>query len=156
MAVLLLALAGCGYQLGADMPSVIGEGEKTLKIKSVEQPTMYPWLGHMLRTNIRDEIGARHLAKWVDSGQADYDMRIVVKAFTMRSWVYGKNETTLMFTGNMTLEAIIYQGGGSTEVWRSGLLSYADTFESNDERGAAEELSVLIARQLIDRMRQTF
>ena len=70
-----LMLTGCGYvwrgQEGSlSENSVLGNGSKTLKIKSVEQTSLYPWLTYQVRSLVRDDIHARNLAKWVDDGQA--------------------------------------------------------------------------------------
>ena len=68
-----LMLTGCGYvwrgQEGSlSENSVLGNGSKTLKIKSVEQTSLYPWLTYQVRSLVRDDINARNLAKWVDDG----------------------------------------------------------------------------------------
>ena len=50
-----LMLTGCGYvwrgQEGSlSENSVLGNGSKTLKIKSVEQTSLYPWLTYQVRS----------------------------------------------------------------------------------------------------------
>ncbi|MDR2799799.1 MAG: hypothetical protein LBB52_00850, partial [Desulfovibrio sp.] len=75
---LALFCAGCGYTLASDSPSVLGAGTKTLKVKGVDYPTLQPWLPNSIRSVLRDEVGARYLAQWVDSGPADFEIQINV------------------------------------------------------------------------------
>ena len=86
-----LMLTGCGYvwrgQEGSlSENSVLGNGSKTLKIKSVEQTSLYPWLTYQVRSLVRDDINARNLAKWVDDGQADYTLTVRIPSFKVRSY----------------------------------------------------------------------
>jgi hypothetical protein len=146
----------CGYHLAADSPSVIGDGSKTLKVKGVDYPTLQPWLPYIIRSNLRDEINARHIARWVDSGPADYEIQIKVIAFTSREWMRSSVDATLLFAPSMTLEAIIYKGDTNKEVWRSGLISYSDHMENPDEKSGGDELLTQIVRMLADKMRSAF
>ena len=55
-----LLLAGCGYtwrgQEGSlSEDSVLGKGDKTLRIRDIDQTTLYPWLPYMIRSQIRDD-----------------------------------------------------------------------------------------------------
>lgn len=157
LSVLAVVLcASCGYRLAADSPSVLGDGAKTLKVKGVDYPTLEPWLPYIIRANLRDEINARHLAKWVDSGPADYEIQIKVHSYTSREWMRSEVDTTLLFETSISLEAIIYQGDTNKEVWRSGLLVYNDRLEDPGEKPAAGELLTQLVRMLADKMRNTF
>lgn len=156
-----LLLAGCGYHLGADAPSVFNKNGTskelaTLKIKEVENPTLFPWLNYMLRANLRDEVGARHVARWVDSGRADFEISVKVDHYTYRSWVIDNKDVPLLYDANIQLDATIYQGNTNTVVWRSGPLTYAQTFESVAEKDAAEDILRNLIRLLVDKMRQEF
>lgn len=155
--LLCLGLTGCGYHLAADSPSVVGDGTRTLKIKGVDYPTLQPWLPYSIRSVLRDEVGARHLAQWVDSGPADYEIQINVKSYTTREWMRDEVDTvTRLYSASMSLEAIIYDGSTNEEIWNSGQVSYSDRLQNPNEQLAAGELITQIVRQLADKMRDVF
>lgn len=156
----IFVLSGCGYGLGTDGPSVLeapaGGGLPTLKFKSVENPSLLPWLPHIIRTELRDEIAGRDLARWVDSGKADYELAIVVDSFTFRSWLTDSDDATTLYTASMSLTGTVYEGGSNRVVWRSGALSYSQSYESLQERVVASELTKELARRFANAMRQAF
>ena len=97
---------------------MLGNGSKTLKIKSVEQTSLYPWLTYQVRSLVRDDINARNLAKWVDDGQADYTLTVRIPSFKVRS--YGQyRSASQLYTATISIEFIVYDGKTNTEVWRS-------------------------------------
>ncbi len=156
-------LNGCGYRLGADMPTVLQQNGTsptgalpTLKIKDVDNPTMYPWLTYSVRNHLRDELAARHVAKWVDSGKADYEISVRVQSYTYRTWMRDDNDVTTLYSANMTLEGIIYRGDSNAVLWRSGNINYYQTYETTQDRTAAEDLVLNLIRQLVDKMRNNF
>ena len=157
--LLLPVFSGCGYGLGTRSASIFSDADgalKTLKIKSVENPTLDTWLPYELRSAIRDEIAARRLAIWVDSGRADFELDIKVVSYTYRTWVYDDQDVSLLFLADMIIEATVYRGNSNDVVWRSGPIQYSDTYETLEERKAATNLLREIARLLADRMRQVF
>ena len=150
-------LDGCaGYKLATETPSVVGDGSKTLKVKGVDYPTLQPWLPFAIRSRLRDEVNARYLAKWVDSGSADYEIQINVIAYTTRTWMRSELDTTILYDSNMIIEGIVYEGSTNREVWRSGKISYMDRLENVDDKAVAEDLITQLMRMLVDRMRNTF
>ena len=157
-----LFCAGCGYHLGADSPTVLNKSGvpskslPTLKIKEVEHSTLHPWLSYMLRAILRDEVSARHVARFVDSGRADYEISVKIDHFTYRSWTYDKRETTLLYDASIKLNATVYRGSTNEVIWRSGPVAYTVRYETVAEKNAAEELLQNLIRQLVDRMRQEF
>ena len=165
--LLLCALAtfwGCGYQLGADAPSIFRSGNgtgtstklPTLKVKSIEHPTTHPWMTYDLRKRLRDEIGARHLAAWVDSGRADFEITLKVSGFYYRSHVTTRDDISQLYAADLVLEAFVYDGTTNRLVWRSGQVGYSKPYEVIEEKVVAEELATHVIRQLVDRMRQAF
>lgn len=154
------ALGGCGYTLGSESSSIFTEKTggriPTLKLKSVDNPTLFSWLPYTLRSNVRDEIAARNLATWVDSGRADFELDLKVASYTYRTSVYDEDDATQLYSANLTVEAIVYEGGTNQVIWRSGGVSYSDSRETLEEKGAADYLVQNIARQLADRMRNAF
>lgn len=151
-----VCLAGCGYHLASSGSSVMGNGTSTLKVKGVDNPTLYPWLPHAIRSRLRDEIGARYLAKWVDSGSADYEIQINIIRFTSREWIRTEVDTSQLYDTNLTIEAILYEGSTNKEIWRSGHLSYAERTEDVDEKQASGDLITQVVRLLADHLRNTF
>ncbi len=156
--VCLLALftTACGYHLGADSPSIFGTGEKTIKVKGVDYPTLQAWLPYALRSSLRDELAARHLAVWVDDGPADFEIQIKVLSYTTREWMRSAGDRTLLYDSTLTVEAIVYEGSSNKEVWRSGPVRYTERLEEYNDPQASGELITQVMRQLTDKMRNAF
>lgn len=151
-----MCLGACGYQLASSGSSVLGDGTATLKIKEVDNPTLYPWLPHAIRSRLRDEIGARYLARWVDSGSADYEIQINIVRYSAREWIRSEVDTSQLYDTDLTIEAILYEGSTNKEVWRSGHISYSERFDQVDEKQASGDLITQVVRLLADQLRQTF
>jgi hypothetical protein len=151
-----LVCAACGYNLAADSPSVLGDGLRTLKVKGVDYPTLQPWLPYSVRSILRDEIGARRLARWVDDGPADFTIQINILSFTNREWISSELDTTQLFASSMTVEAVLYSGDGNREVWRSGKIGYSEYEAQVDEKALSGSILRQIVRRLCDEMRYTF
>lgn len=151
---------GCGYvwrgQEGSlSEESVLGTGKKTLKLKAVEQSTLYPWLPYVIRSQIRDDITARGLAQWVDTGASDFTLTIRVNSFQIRSSGQYESQTQL-FTATINMEFIVYNGSTNTVAWQSGPLFYSDNFENNNEEEAIREVLTMSIRRGVDLMQQRF
>ena len=153
-----LMLTGCGYvwrgQEGSlSENSVLGNGSKTLKIKSVEQTSLYPWLTYQVRSLVRDDINARNLAKWVDDGQADYTLTVRIPSFKVRS--YGQyRSASQLYTATISIEFIVYDGKTNTEVWRSGPIYYEENYENAKEESAIKSILEMAVRRCMDALQQ--
>ena len=151
-----LMLTGCGYvwrgQEGSlSENSVLGNGSKTLKIKSVEQTSLYPWLTYQVRSLVRDDINARNLAKWVDDGQADYTLTVRIPSFKVRS--YGQyRSASQLYTATISIEFIVYDGKTNTEVWRSGSIFYEENYENANEESAIKSILGKLLRQQVEEL----
>ncbi|WP_353118673.1 LPS assembly lipoprotein LptE [Nitratidesulfovibrio sp.] len=153
----LAVLSGCaGYNLTSEETGIFGDGSKTLKIKSVDNPTMYPWLPYMLRSALRDEVAARSLAVWKDEGRADYEIKLRVHYFRLRGDVRDSDDRTQLYTASMAADATVYDGTTNAVLWESKLVTYYDSYDTYNEREAAERVGIELVRRLVDRMRQRF
>lgn len=153
----LLVLTGCaGYTLSADGPNALGDGTKTLKIKGVENPTMYANLPHIIRSEVRDEIGARKIAVWKDSGPVDYELQIRITQMTLRRWAGERQENAVLYSSTMGMEFILYNGSTNTVAWQSGVRYYSDLLDTYDESAALKEATKRLVRELADAMRRNF
>lgn len=153
--VCLLA-SGCSYKMASDFPSVIGDGSKTVKIKSVDNPTMSTNIAYVIRTQLRNEINARHMAKWVDSGPADFELEIKIKQFTDRGATFDDNFQTKLYSIQLVVELVVYDGSTNQKVWESGPISQVDFSEIPTSRESTLEVTTLLVRTLADRMRNQF
>lgn len=159
---LSLFVSGCGYQLdgygsgSSRAVSILGDGNQTLRIDKVEQVTMYPWVQYYLRGLARDEVNLRRLARWVDSGNADYLLTITMPGFRVRSSISNQVDNTLLSDTVVQLELVVRSGKNGTVVWRSGVISYFDRFETVDEAGAVRDGLREALRRAFDRMQQSF
>ena len=151
----LVLLYGCGYAPAGSNSSILGNGQSTLRLSGIEQPTLMPWVNYSLRSALRDEFRGRNLAVWVDSGPADFLISLRVNEFSMRGAVKSSAETTLLYTGAISLTAVISSGSGNSEVWRSNA-SYSDTFESDSQEKAGDLLFRQAVRLLANKLRQAF
>jgi hypothetical protein len=162
----LIGLSGCGYGFSGGQSTVLERGEMTrregqpdsiptLAIKNIEHHTLFPWFAQVIRTSLRDEIGARTIAVWADSGNVDYEMQIVVHSFTLRTALQRADDTSLLYSANILMTGIIYNSEG-VEIWRSSRISYSDTYDAYNERSAAEQLAVQAVKLLVAEMRNTF
>lgn len=154
--ILMTALSGCGYSLTGLQPSILGNGNKTIKFKGVENPTLYLWLPSDIRDLVRDEIGSRCMARWVDTGDADWEIKIIVHRFELSGHGYARSGASLLYDGNMTMSAELYNGKSNTVAWSSGPISKSQVYEVPDEQSAVRELSKDLVYQLVDRMRIEF
>lgn len=153
--LLCASLAGCGYTLASNGTSVLGDGTKTLKVKGVDSPTLHAWLPSALRSRLRDEINARYMARWVDSGSADFEIQLNVISFTSREWIRTEQDTAQMYSISLTLEAIVFDGSANKEVWR-GQAAYSDYQDRSDEKSFSGDIITQVVRKLVDQMRNTF
>jgi len=157
-----LLAGGCGYQMdgfsssSSRAHSVLGTGNSTLKIEKVEQVTMYPWVQYYLRGAVRDEVNLRRLARWVDSGNADYLLTVNMPGFQVRSSMSNRVDETLLSDTTVRLELIVRSGKTGAVVWRSGVVSYSDKFEVVDEGNAIRDGLQEVLRRAFDRMQQNF
>lgn len=158
--LLLFGLSACGYtwrgQEGSlSAESVLGAGNKTLQISTVEQTTLYPWLPYMIRSEIHDEINARNLAIWKDNGQTDYTLSIRVPSFRLRKYGEYRN-LTLLLTATIQMELILRDCRTNTEVWRSGVIAYSEQYENVQEEDAVKETTHEVIRRCMDVLQQRF
>lgn len=157
--MLFLSISGCGYtwrgeQGSISAQSVIENNTETIKIQSIEQPTLYPWLSYFVRSALRDEITQRNIAKWVDSGSANYEIGIVINDFRVRS--YGSYDYSSLLTASTSMELTLYDGSTNAIIWQSGPISYSETYEDVDEDDALQDLVLIIVQRAIDRLQQQF
>lgn len=156
LALLCLLQAGCGYKLASDEPSVLGNGEKTVKIKRVENPTLYPWLSPLIRTIVHDEVNYRKLGRWVDSGEADYELDVEVTSFRVSDHGYSREGTSVIYSASMTMIISVYDGSTNKLNWSSGAISLSRVYDTDNAQTATHELSQELVRRGMDRMRFVF
>ena len=164
----LLIQAGCGYQLTTREPSVLTRQSNstadpadestlpTMKIKGINNPTLYISLEHQLRGSFRDAIANRKIARWQDSGLADYELQINIIKYAMDGWGYSDSGDSVMYRAYAVMEAIVYSGETNREVWRSGQISLSRTYDTDSETDAAYALSLELVERVVDRMRSVF
>lgn len=157
---LALLVSGCGYKLRGQEDStathsVLGDGNSTLKFLDVEQPTVQTNLTYAVRSQLRDEINARHLAVWKDSGVADYGLSVRIDYFHIAAYGQSRSQN-LLYTASITIEFILSDGRTNTTSWRSGLISYSEQYSNVDEESAIREILQSAIRRGVDRLQQRF
>lgn len=157
-----LLVGGCGYQsdgfstASSRAHSVLGNGDSTIKIEKVEQVTLYPWVQYYLHGLVRDEVTLRRLAKWADSGKADYLLTVNMTGFKVRSSISNRADMTLLSDTTVALELIVRNGRTGAVEWRSGMVRYHDKIETVDEPSAIRDGLKEAVRRALDRMQQKF
>jgi len=160
LACLMLLMCACGYTLrgqenSAATHSVLGNGSQTLKFLNVEQPTIQTNLTYIIRSQLRDEINARSLAIWKDSGVADLGLSVRVDNFHV--WAYGQSRSqNLLYTASINIELLLYDGRTNTITWRSGAIAYSEQYANVSEETAIRETLQSAIRRGMDRMQQEF
>lgn len=157
---LSIFLTGCGYiwqgQEGyLSKQTILGDGTRTLLMNDVEQSTLYPWLPYMIRSQVRNDINARKLAIWVDSGPADFTLTVRINSFQIRSAGEYKQHN-LLFTATVNMELTIYDGKTNTEIWKSGPVVYSENYEHANEEQAIREVIFMTTQRAIDQIQQPF
>lgn len=155
-----ILLTGCGYTWQGQEKyfskrTILGDGTKTLCMNNVEQSTLYPWLPYMIRTQVRNDINARKLAIWVDSGPSDFTLTVRINSFQIRSAGEYKQHN-LLFTATVNMELIIFDGKTNTEIWNSGPVIYSENYEHANEEQAIQEVIFMTTRRAIDQIQQPF
>ena len=105
---------------------------------------------------VRDEIGSRCMARWVDTGDADWEIKVIVHRFELSGHGYSRSGASLLYEGTMIMSAEVYNGKSNTVVWSSGPIAKTQVYEVADEQSAVRELSKDLVYQLVDRMRIEF
>ncbi len=159
--LLALLVSACSYQWqGMESPSsvsILGNGEKTLKIAAVDQATLYTWLPYFVRNKVRDEIQLRKLAHFVEgSAPADYTMEIRVPSFQVRASSQDAEGVTLLTGATVQLEILIFQGQSNTLFWSSGPVVYQEIYEATREPEALREVLTQAVYRAVDRMQLAF
>lgn len=166
--LLAAVVTGCGYQLTSREPSVLtrqynataasenGQELPSIKIKGISNPTLYISLEHQLRGAFRDAIANRNIARWQDSGVADYELQINIIKYTMDGWGYSNTGDSVMYRARLIMEAVIYSGETNQPVWNSGQVSLSRTYDTDNERDAAYALALEVVDRIVDRMRSAF
>lgn len=157
--VALLSLQGCaGYQLAADESSVFGGKQSTIRVREVDNPSLFSWVGTVVRSELRDEITNRDMATWRDDGKTDYSIAVIVDKITITGRAADTSDADRLFTTYVSLKAVVYDDNTNTIVWDSGFTSVNETYRTYS--GTDQQAAVIAVRKatryIVDRMRQTF
>jgi len=151
--------AGCGYTLRGQQDaipadSVLGDGSKTLRIQSVEQTTLYAWLPYMVRSELRDGITQRGLARWVE-GPSDYTISAKLTSCTITNENNASGAPQL-YTVSIAMVFTIYDGHTNTPIWTSNPVGYSNSFQYESESEAVRQVVEECVRIGLDRLQQRF
>lgn len=154
--VLILVLAACsGYRMtSGDAPLALPEGTRTLFLKDVENPTLYPEAGAQLRALVRDEFTRRGGVVWTGPDEASAYLHLKIVSFTTSAAVTDEDDETLKSNASISLEGRITRRSDGSEVWR-GRASHSESFLS-DREAARESVIEHAARKLADALAQNY
>jgi len=156
--LLALVLTGCGYHFSGQASGddiVLDSAHRKLCIRSVENPTLKPWLESLVRSRVRDEFTKRQIIEWASVKDATADMYIDVTSFTSNSSLKDSDDVTVKSSANINLTAKIVSRETGETLWSSGNVSASQTFTT--ARDAAERRVVDLAlRRLADRLFEAY
>ncbi len=156
----LFTLNACGYKVHglSDMPTntAIGNGTATLRVDSVEQSTLYPWLPHYVTSIIRDEIVLRRLAKWSNSADADYYLKAEVLSFDVSAYDEDYFKSATLSSATVTLVINIYDSNSHELAWTSHEVAYSETYESTKADDSIREVLEEAIELAFDNLQNTF
>ncbi len=158
--VLVLFLTACGYKVHglSDMPvqTAIGNGTATLRVDSVEQSTLYPWLPHYVTSVIRDEIVLRKLAKWSNSLNSDYYLNAEVLSFDISAYDEDYFKSATLSSATVRLVINIFDSQTHETVWTSHEVTYSETYESTKADSSIREVLKEAIELAFDNLQNTF
>ncbi len=161
--ILVLALGslvGCGYKVHglSDSPSqtAIGNGTSTLRVDSVEQSTLYPWLPYYVTSTIRDEIVLRKLAKWSTSLDSDYYLQAEVISFDVSAYDEDYFKSATLSSATVKLVINIYNSMTNELAWTSHAVSYSETYESSKADSSIREVLEEGIKLAFDNLQSSF
>ncbi len=156
----LFTFSACGYKVHglSSMPiqTVIGNGSSTLRVDSVEQSTLYPWLPYFVTSTIRDELALRKLAKWSTSLDSDYYLQAEVLSFDVSAYDEDYFGSATLSSATVTLVIQIFESSSNTQVWSSGNVSYSETYESTKADTSIREVLEEALELAFDNLQNTF
>ena len=144
----LFFISSCGYRVqglsNQHTGSILGDGNKTVAITKIDDPSLYPWVNYYVTNLFHTEMNLRKLAKWENKDKADYLIEIIMPRFEARSFLNDETDKTLLSTIYIQMEVTV-RNTKTNEVWSSGLLSASEYFDIMSEESAVREnLSELI------------
>ncbi len=136
---------------------MLPQGQKTLALAKVENPTLKTWLEPQLRADVRDEFASRNVATWRDSGESDFSLEIKILRYTESSYLTNEREETLKSVVDLRLEAKLYSSDEKLPIWESGPIDVQEYYYDDTDLEKARALAVSLAsRELADRMGDAF
>lgn len=139
---MLFLLCSCGYTIqGAQQTSadsIFGNGNKTVAITKVEDPSLYPWITYYVTNQFHTEMNFRRLAKWEVSEKADYHIEILLHKFDNYASLTDEQDRTLLSSINIQMEVRV-RDMHTNITWSSGILSHSEYFQNLSEEEAIRE-----------------
>jgi len=154
-----ILISGCGYTLRGQTDAIpnnaiLGDGTKTVKIKSVEQVTMFSWLPYVVRSALRDGINERGIARW-SNGNTDYNINVNITNYSNTN----DNNTSgasYLYTVSLSLELVVLDGHTNKQVGTSSTVSYTNSYQHESEETAVREIARECVRRALDNLQQRF
>lgn len=154
-----IILSACGYTLQntqrTPVTTVLGDGNATIAIESIEQASMLPWVPYYLRTQIHNEVNLRKIARWSSIKDAEYFMQIRIPRFETRAFISGHDDETLLNSVNVELNVQIYDKNRIL-IWNSGPINYSENYSNVREEDAIREILKETVYVLLDRIQFQF
>ena len=139
---LLFLLCSCGYTVKgihqSTRDSIFGNGNKTVAITKIEDPSLISWINYYLTNQFHTEMNFRKLAKWEVSDKADYHIEILLHKFDTYASLSDEEDRTLLNSITIHMEVRVLDTHSNT-TWSSGTLSHSEYFQNLSEEEAIRE-----------------
>lgn len=156
---MLFLLCSCGYtiqgmqQTSAD--SIFGNGNKSVAITKIEDPSLYPWITYYLTNQFHTEMNFRRLAKWEVSEKADYHIEILLHKFDNYASLTDEQDRTLLSSIRIQMEVRV-RDTHTNITWSSGNLYHSEYFQNLSEEEAIRETLNELVYRAFDAFQNTF
>ena len=161
--MLLLILAGCGYQLQGRNDRLPGE-VRTLYVQLMENRTLEPFLENAVTNAVVERFARNHHMEIVeDRNQADAILSGTITHYRNHSISYNRTDNIAEYRSEIVLEAGLRRAKDAVVLWK-GSVKWAEEYSTSPnkvlqddrENAAIELISERLADELYSRINDDF
>ncbi len=157
--LLILSLSACGYRVhgvNTNTSTILGNRDITISIGEIHQSTLYTWLPYFITNSIRDEIALRNIGKWANQGKGEYSIDVRVASFKVSGLDSVIFEQVAISSASIQIEFTIFNEKSGEIVWKSGNVSYSESYTNPREDTAIEDVIHKAVQATFDRLQNIF
>ena len=128
--ILFLFLSSCGYKPLYQLSSIFPDNNATLRITSIENPTLISSLPYHFRSTLTKVIAERSIAILKSDPPSQYEMEIIIHSYRAVPRTIVQDDIILLYSIEIVFEAIVYETAKGTPFWRSGKITTSDIYQT--------------------------